>query len=416
MAKPKGSPKGKSPKAAQGKAPILQAFQCKAEVESADGTPAAPETPSTRASGATPSSSRGAAAPGTPSSVASSKASKAAAAAQAAVEAGDKQASKQKAGNRAEWAAFKRSLDAPAVREGSTSKVPTEIARRINAGNQRAYFESWLNSGRDWGKVEVLDEITKAATHESKRKRKWCTEAQIDAHTHNAAVTKALIENAKADRNTKRVRPHPDIPECKEAEQYLVVLDDSVTDKDADKRASGIRMAGGLDEDGGEGIVRDALSKAPGGSEPAGPAGAAPNDPPEDDEAKAKQRKLRQEEVAKKREERKNSPLVQAEKWMQSLQQDVVLSSQLVEDVASFTMGPDFLRTEYKSLFSEHAKALKGIHEKITEIVVGGVEAGAQNTLDNASGLVFKFRQDRKAWKQMKVLYAPRPQKDTPPS
>ena len=321
---------------------------------------------------------------------------------------GDQQATEQrdKKKEKAEWAAFKRSTS-PGACESRTSKMPPEVARVITASNQRSYFEAWLAAGRDWGRVRVCETVTHKDTAKRGRKRQWLTEARCRDIMKSDVVAEALIEAAKKE--PKRVRPNPDCPECKEAMEYHVTVEDAEESGSEDEVARGAKMEADLDGEAAETLVRaelaDTRARASGGGGSSSGAGNKPgNAAVEHDKEEARKRRI--EDAKKKREERENDPVRKAQKWLKNLNVDVCGCRALKHEVDTAETCPDGLRTEYANIFGKHSLALEELRGRVEDVVVGKKEVSAESTLHDANEIVGKYQKDRAAWKQLFNVYA----------
>ena len=124
------------------------------------------------------------------------------------------------------WSAYKRSFPAqnaeqtkegPARKEKCSIELAVEIQGNIK--EESRWFDLWVREGRSW-KQAVAKETIRKETVESDNKRKaWLTKGQIHKLYEDSDVTSALVE--EKSKNSELWRPHPEIPHCLAARQYL---------------------------------------------------------------------------------------------------------------------------------------------------------------------------------------------------
>eukprot|EP00974_Lingulodinium_polyedra_P047116 4518930-Lingulodinium_polyedra.AAC.1 len=173
---------------------------------------------------------------------------------------GDNQASTMS--RKADWAAFKRSLEpGSGKRTSRTSKVPPEVALLITNGQakQTDYFDLWLASGKDWGTVMATERAISAKASSAGGNKCWMTKVELLERYKLSTIVDAII--ARKEQDPALWRPHPDCPDCDDAKQYWVLeketeawLNESRKESTTECRAYSAINRSGASKHGGIGI------------------------------------------------------------------------------------------------------------------------------------------------------------------
>ena len=95
---------------------------------------------------------------------------------------------------------FARSCQPNTTRADRVQKCPADILEQLGDKNKHKYFfDLWLQSNRDWGKVVLFEKISKLRSEERGTRRVWLTQKQLEDVYKDATVAAAIIEKKKAE-------------------------------------------------------------------------------------------------------------------------------------------------------------------------------------------------------------------------
>ena len=316
-----------------------------------------------------------------------------------------------------------RSLVPTSQRHGRSVKCPEAVALRIKndsstmAITRSYYFDLWVHCSGEWGRVEVVEQHLQRIITKLNTKKKWLMEHEIRALHPLESVASAIITNKRACPSLWR--PNPDAPEEPSAIQFLITVEDIEEWAKETEDTSITKLTADLDADAAATIMPLRIPQATGGA-PA-PAATLPQQQVaglsaeqaketaereqrvrEAKEAKERQKKETKDKQKSDKEERKNSTAGKADKEMAKLQKDLVICTELVAECKSTTLSnvPQAKRTSFLKLFEMEAKTIKDLCKDLLD------EDKMENAIEQAQRASCGFRDEAKAWKKAKLVYA----------
>ncbi|CAE7029554.1 unnamed protein product [Symbiodinium sp. CCMP2592] len=118
---------------------------------------------------------------------------------------------------------------------------PTEIKSAFDQSKycknkMSSLYEDFLQTEGDWKKSMIFRTIKSITRNGRRGIRRWLTRSQMLVHFDDASIVDSIIARKETDEYLKKteVREHP---ECPGLIQYLVLVDEEVTDEDVDEIA-----------------------------------------------------------------------------------------------------------------------------------------------------------------------------------
>ena len=154
------------------------------------------------------------------------------------------------------WMQYARTLvPNPSGRTSTVEKAPREVLNRLLGPQEKRYFFTlWLHFDKSWARVRLFEVALFERRRVQLRSWKWLTLGQLELLYNSKSVS----EHIKAVKETSSEcwRPHPEIPLCPEARQYLCQVDDEQQEKAEHIIRQGIELKSNLEkENGGQALV-----------------------------------------------------------------------------------------------------------------------------------------------------------------
>ena len=349
--------------------------------------------------------------------------------------------------------AFGRSISSdydPRRQEGEKrtargEKCPEHIVMQMQSkADKDHWYHIWLQNGGHWARAEARESKSTKTAEGGKTVVKWMTLDQLKDHYKSEVVAQNI--KARKCRQPEMRRPHPEIPDCLEAEQFKCFLSETEATTWEEAHKKKVEVSAELDSDAAmrlmDSMAPAASSLAPAASSsspaPRVPTATPPLAPASTDESKdeelealkkaaeearikkaaeaqklvkeAERKKKEKEERDRKREEdkeaKKHCPLAQADKWVSGVNNYLgqLLSLRMdAENDKSAKTTP--IRTLYISKFQAHEGTLKKIRKTIENLRGKGDSEKLKTELTRAQGIAEEIKDDMKAYKAASTSY-----------
>lgn len=95
-------------------------------------------------------------------------------------------------------------------------------------------FEEWCAAGENWKSSEFVVQMKTINKTRRRGARKWMTKADLIKKYGSEDVAVAIIQGKESDKRLRdtQIRPHPEVPDRPEMQQYLCYDEESVVDQD----------------------------------------------------------------------------------------------------------------------------------------------------------------------------------------
>ena len=318
------------------------------------------------------------------------------------------------------WAAFQRSLEpAEGKRIARASKCPADLVAEIMNDNgekpPQYWFEKWLKYGRDWGRVQMEERISKTQDYGKGAGWGWVTEKQIEHHYRCPETARAISESLKAQ---GRSRPNPDAPLCEVATQYWAQLKStaehnsntshlSSTSLRADAPSAHSELVGSRIDEQFK-ILNSANSSTPSAPEQS-QSQLTPKQIAQREERKKKaaEKAARLEREKMEKERVKDLPESKAAAWQKDLTKEIRKIADLIAEVKASAV-PSGLKKFYEDEMNRGTLNLETLKDNLQAVADGTpVAGGAQAVVDSAKSIVDGVHQTAKAWKASKKIHQP---------
>ena len=319
----------------------------------------------------------------------------------------------------AQWAKFQRSMhNTAAGKTARSEKCPDAIMLQMtDMDSQRQWFHTWVEQGSSWANVVAWQTVRKRQTNSAESLYGWMTAAQVEDLYKDPSVAAAIC--AKCEKDPNLWRPHPDVPELKEAMQFWVskVSQNKQTTQHVNEKGLQFEMSG-LDEATAGQVANKMLIDGPGHGGNSSGSGGFQNHGINEEAAtaKAEQELKRKGEVAaakaKQAAERAaakraeaETPAGKAQKWLGGVAGELEQVVRLVEQCHSknSSIAPD-VRGVYGKRFVDHEHQLRALRDAIEQAMVGKDGAELEITLSQAAECVLNIRADIKVFTTLTKL------------
>ena len=259
---------------------------------------------------------------------------------------------------KAEKAAFERTLMprgddrtkiGAQVRQSRSDKCPEEIVLQMSdPAMKEHWFDKWLENNYSWNAVQASESFEDEKRNESGRTVAWLTFAQLSDVYKSATVANAI--RAEKSRHPGNHKPHPEVPECVEAELFKCFLSETEIQTLVQSHKKKVESVADMDDAAGLRLLRHEAARL--GFDPgqnsasassvearpvveASPSASAPQlsenqtkaraEEEQEEKQKAAAQKKKDEEEEKKRkadaakqkrEDLKTNPIFQASRWI----------------------------------------------------------------------------------------------------
>ena len=159
------------------------------------------------------------------------------------------------------WAEYVRSLNPATVRMGRTMKCPEEILLKMVGCHERSYyFQIWMHNNCNWGDVVVFEEHLREQRAGRHTTKAWLTEDQMVDVFKNPDVVSELIRVYSQE--SKRNRPHPDIPHVLKARQFLCTVADEFRESLENVLRKGARLEVDAEGEAGKMLCQQIMQRS----------------------------------------------------------------------------------------------------------------------------------------------------------
>ena len=322
------------------------------------------------------------------------------------------------------------------------------------------YFSIWLQEQCSWAAVEVFEQHFVELRYGSRKTQAWMMHGEMMQLFHSEEVVLAMQQQCKNDTTDQcpLVRPHPRIPSCLAAQQYLMIIEDKLIETADKVLKRGASMSFTPEGDAGETVVRGIMAGSKAAFGAGVPSSAAPShhqlafaegaedaEPMQkmlkvaDETPEDRQKRLRlerfekaereKEERQQKRDEDKDArlekqrlakeaakadrvaqaatPAGRARIWLAGLQEYVRKADDEIKHCSTSDCAlPEGLRNEYKNQWAQRSKNFKSMRTKIEAILNGSKETSDFKVLvDKCEKELKTFKADLLRYKSLERSY-----------
>ncbi|CAE7853709.1 unnamed protein product [Symbiodinium necroappetens] len=136
-------------------------------------------------------------------------------------------------------------------------KMYMRFYRNVHGKNKMSsLYEDFLQTEGDWTKSMILKTIKSITRNGRRGIRRWQTRSQLINHFGDTKIVDSIIARKETDEHLRKteMRKHPD---CPGLVQYLVLMDEEVTDEDVDEITDMFRAKDGAQSDDSSGSDDD---------------------------------------------------------------------------------------------------------------------------------------------------------------